>query len=284
MGTEKRERQKAARAARLEAERKAAARQRQIRSVRNIVLVGVGIIVLLLVLGKLTGCSSTSSDGTAAATTTTEPSSSKNAAGAVSYGDGACPAATGAKRTIRFAAAPKRCIDSSKTYTATIDTTLGTATVRLDTKRTPLTTNNFVVLARYGFYDDTALFRTESNTGIIQGGSPATENNLDPGPGYTIPDEGGIYTAKDYSAGTLAMARTEAPNSGGGQFFLLASNGAKYLADPAQAGSGAGTYVAFGTTTKGLDVLQRIAALDSGDGHGTPTTTPKIKTVSITES
>jgi cyclophilin family peptidyl-prolyl cis-trans isomerase len=277
MGTEKRERQKAARVARLEAERKAAARQSQIRLVRNVLLMGVGIIVLLFLLGWLTGCSSSSSDGT---TTTTTPSKTKGAA--LSYGSGACPAATGAKRTIRFTSAPKLCIDPTKTYTATFDTTLGTAKVSLNTKRTPLTTNNFVVLARYGFFDNTSLFRTERTTGIIQGGSPATQSKQDPGPGYTIPDEGGAFAANDYSAGTLAMARTPAPNSGGGQFFLLASNGARYLGDPSQ--PGAGTYVVFGKATTGLDVLQRLAALDSGDGQGTPTTTPKIKTVTITES
>ena len=281
MGTEKRERQKAARAARLEEERKAAARQRQIRTVRNVVLMGVGIILLLFVLGKLTGCSSSAAGvQTGSPSTTGAPTAA--AAAKLDYGTGACPALSGAKRTIRFTEAPKRCIDPAKTYTATVDTTLGVVTVSLDTKRTPITTNNFVVLARYGFYDGTDLFRTEAKTGIIQGGSPATQTDQDPGPGYTIPDEGGIFTAKDYAAGTLAMARTGAPDSAGGQFFLLANDGAKYLADPAQAGSGAGTYVAFGSVAKGSDVLQRIAALDRGDG--VPTTTPKIKTVTISES
>ena len=284
MGTEKRERQKAARAARLEEERKAAARQRQIRTVRNVVLMGVGIIVLLFVLGKLTGCSSNDAgvQTRSPSTTTGAPTKASATAAKLDYGSGACPTVSGAKRTIRFTDAPKRCIDPTKTYIATIDTTLGTLTARFDTKRTPITTNNFVALARYGFYDGTDLFRTEANTGIIQGGSPTTQGNRDPGPGYTIPDEGGTFTAKDYAAGALAMARGPAPDSAGGQFFLLANDGAKYLGDPSQPGGG--TYVVFGSVIKGSDVLQRIAALDSGDGAGTPTTTPKIKTVTISES
>lgn len=270
MGTEKRERQKAAKAARLESERKAAARQKRIRSVRNWLLLAIGIVVLLLVLGTMTGCSSED------ATATT--------ADGLSYGSGACPPAEGADRTIQFDDAPMRCIDTDKTYTAEVRTTLGNVTLRLDTERTPLTTNNFVVLARYGYFDGTDLFRTEADSGIIQGGAAATQSNRDPGPGYTIPDEGGPFTARDYSTGAIAMARTGAPDSASSQFFLLASDGARYLADPVQAGPGAGTYVAFGTTTEGADVLQRLSALDSGDGAGTPTKTPKIERITITES
>ena len=59
----------------------------------------------------------------------------------------------------------------------------------LTASETPLTVNNFVTLARWGYYDDTLLFRTDPSIDIIQGGSPHTNDNRDPGPGYTIPDE-----------------------------------------------------------------------------------------------
>ena len=75
------------------------------------------------------------------------------------------------------------CIDPAKTYTATFDTTAGTVVEKLDTTTTPNTTNNFVVLARYHYYDNTTLFRTAQSIGIIQGGSPHTNSASDPGPG-----------------------------------------------------------------------------------------------------
>ena len=77
-----------------------------------------------------------------------------------------------AEPVIDFTDAPKLCIDPSRTYTATFTTNLGEFEVELDTDRTPLTTNNFVALSRFGYYDGTTLFRTEARTGIIQGGSP----------------------------------------------------------------------------------------------------------------
>ena len=128
----------------------------------------------------------------------------------------------------------------------------------------------------------TDLFRTEAASGIIQGGSPHTQSNTDPGPGYTIPDEALPFSADDYAPGTLAMARTAAPDSGSAQFFLLANEGGRYLGDPESLGSSAGTYVVFGRTTEGLDVLQAIAELD--DGTGVPSSSISIESVTITEA
>lgn len=177
-----------------------------------------------------------------------------------------------------------QCIDTAKTYTATVQTTEGTVIVELDTERTPITTNNFVALARYGYYDGTEFFRTEAESGIIQGGSPHTQSNADPGPGpdFSVPDEGLPFSSDDYGPGTLAMARTAAPNSASGQFFLLANEGSRYLGDEASLGTDAGSYAVFGKVTEGLDVLEKIAALD--DGSSTPSKPVSIETVTITES
>lgn len=281
MGTEKRERQKANRAARIEAQRAAEARARRNRTIRNVVIVGVVLVALMLLAGLLSSCGSSSdtqastkgpADGKG-----TPPSTSGGKAG---YGTGACPPKGGSsKPKIDFAAAPKRCIDPAKTYTAKVETTEGTVAVKLDTKRTPITTNNFVVLARYGYFDGTDLFRTEAQTGIIQGGSPHTQHNTDKGPGYTIPDEGGPFAAADYGPGTLAMANTGQPDSASAQFFFLATDGGTYLADPTQPGGG--SYAAFGTATSGVGVLARIAKLDDGSGQGTPSKQVTIKKVTI---
>lgn len=298
VGTDKRERKKSNRDARRAAEAAAEARKRRIRLVRNALI----LVVVLIVVGfLLAGCAdddpATSdraaaeegSDTTAEGDAPTEDQaadgngdeSAEGIGGA--YGTGTCPPAVGLDEpVIDFDAPFDQCIDPARTYTAEIETTEGTVTVELDTERTPLTTNNFVSLSRLGYYTDTDLFRTEASTGIIQGGSPHTQSNADPGPGYTIPDEGMPFAPDDYGPGTLAMARTAAPDSAGGQFFFLSAEGGRYLGDPAQLGDAAGTYAAFGEVTNGLDVLEAIAALD--DGSGAPGEAVAITSVTISET
>ena len=284
MGTEKRERQKANRSAKIEAERLAAAKAKRNQTIKTAVIAGVIIVVVMLVFGALSGCSSSTGSDSAGsgaddATTTTEFTGNGTAPdqAVATYGTGECPPVDGVDEPVlTFDDAPKQCIDPSKTYTATFDTSLGTVVVELDTERTPVTTNNFVVLARYGYYDGTDIHRVVSAAGFVQGGSPATNDATDPGPGYTIPDEGGPYTADDYTPGILAMARTSAPNSAGGQFFFLAHEGGT------EALASYGTYAVFGHTTEGLDVLEKMAALDDGTEH--PTEEIVVNSVTITES
>jgi len=295
MGTDKRERKKANRAAKIAEQEAAEAKARRIKAIRNVVLFGVGIVIVAVLL-SLTACGAdtdtddaagnrpTTTDTTATTTGGSSPAGPDgDETGDPAYGDGECPPVEGVDEpVIDFTIAPQLCIDPARSYMATFATTLGEFTVELDTERTPLTTNNFVVLARFGYFDGTDLFRTEAASGIIQGGSPHTQSNTDPGPGYTIPDEALPFSADDYAPGTLAMARTAAPDSGSAQFFLLANEGGRYLGDPESLGSGAGTYVVFGRTTEGLDVLQAIAELD--DGTGVPSSSVSIDSVTITES
>jgi cyclophilin family peptidyl-prolyl cis-trans isomerase len=295
MGTDKRERKKANRAAKIAEQEAAEAKARRIKAIRNVVLFGVGIVIVAVLL-SLTACGAdtdtddaagnrpTTTDTTATTTGGSSPAGPDgDETGDPAYGDGECPPVEGVDEpVIDFTIAPQLCIDPARSYMATFATTLGEFTVELDTERTPLTTNNFVVLARFGYFDGTDLFRTEAASGIIQGGSPHTQSNTDPGPGYTIPDEALPFSADDYAPGTLAMARTAAPDSGSAQFFLLANEGGRYLGDPESLGSGAGTYVVFGRTTEGLDVLQAIAELD--DGTGVPSSSISIESVTITEA
>jgi peptidyl-prolyl cis-trans isomerase B (cyclophilin B) len=188
------------------------------------------------------------------------------------YGTGACAAADGSSPvTKEFGAAPASCLDPDKVYTATFDTSEGEIKVALDTDRTPGTANNFVNLARFKYYDNTPIFRTDQSIDIIQAGG---ENNS-ASTGYTIPDEGGKFA---YAAGDLVMARTGAPDSAGGQFFFVAGPKASLL-------DGQGTYVTFGRVTTGLDVVKAILALSSGDGAlgGAPSRPVTINSVTITE-
>lgn len=276
MGTAKRERQKQGRQARVEAARVQHQRSQRKKTIRNFAIVLVLIIGAIFFFSRDTG-------GDKASTSTT-------AQGALfAYGSGPCPAADGSStKTIDFTAAPQLCIDPNRTYTATFDTTEGGVTVALDAKTTPGTTNNFVVLARYHYFDGTTLFRTEPSIGIIQGGAPHTNSVADPGPGYDLEDEGFDYTALatdpttgqptggpyKYVAGDLIMARSPRPDGASAQFFFGVDQNVSNL-------SQAGVYVKFGTTTAGLEVLQKILGLHQPSGS--PSRTVTINTVTIRE-
>lgn len=266
MGTDKRERKKANRAARLAAEQAAETRRRRLIFIRNAVILGVAIVIVGILLA---GCSSDDGDDAGRESVAAGPEGSEQ-------GAAGCPPADGAPdRRIDFSEPFEDCIDPSKSYTAIFETTHGTITVALDTERTPETVNNFVALARYGYYDGTDLFRVIPGSGIVQGGSPHTQDNADPGPGYTIEDEDLPFNPDDYGPGALAMARTQAPDSASAQFFFVANENGRYLGDSAQPGGG--TYVVFGQATDGLDELADLAELGSNEG----TTSEQITVTSV---
>jgi cyclophilin family peptidyl-prolyl cis-trans isomerase len=278
MGTAKRDRQRANRQARLEAaieaQRKRSTRKRVLR-VGAIVIVG---LVAALAISLWSGGDDSEPVATGDASTTTAAGDSTTdttaaSGGPFAYGTGECPAAD-APVTKTFTAAPKLCIDPAKTYTATFTTTAGTIKAALDTSRTPGTTNNFVTLARYHYYDGSLFFRTDPSIGIIQGGG---QTNTD-SPGYTIPDEGGRFT---YSPGDLVMARSGAPNSGGAQFFFAVNDATSSL-------DSQGTYVTFGKVTEGMDVLGKVLASHKAqEGNalgGAPDPAVTVTSVTIEES
>lgn len=291
MGTDKRERKKANRAARLAAEQAAADRKRRLRFIRNATIFAAFVVLLMFVL-SLQGCGSDTGDAADDAATTTsraEAGGSPATAGLAGSDDGfgttECPPVDGVDEPVVDIDEPfQKCIDEAKTYTATFDTTEGTVVVELDAAGLPITTNNFVSLARSGYYDGTDLFRIIPRAGIIQGGSPHTQDNTDPGPSatYAIPDEGPLATTDDYGPGTLAMARTQAPNSASAQFFFLANEGSRSLGD--QSYDGGGSYRVFGKTVQGLDVLEAMLAYGTNTNEGTTTGQVTVNRVTITES
>jgi len=105
-------------------------------------------------------------------------------------------------------------IDPRKSYTATIETTVGTMTLELFASEAPKTVNNFVVLARDGFYDGVIFHRVIKGF-MIQGGDP--QGTGMGGPGYRFADE---PVKRPYTRGTLAMANA-GPNTNGSQFFIM---------------------------------------------------------------
>ena len=279
MPTDKRDRQREGRQVRqqyLQAQRKKARLRRQV--VTAVVLVALVLSLSLLVTAGDDDGGESAEDDKTTQTSTAKPVADETAI----TGDTPCPPADGsAEPTFKFEKAPPMCIDPAKTYVAEVSTTEGDMEITLDTQKTPKTANNFVVLARYHYYDGTALFRTNTGIAIIQGGSPHTQDNADPGPGYTIEDEG---TGFQYTEGDLVMARTQAPNSASAQFFFAAGPETAQLNQQ-------GTFVTFGKVTKGTDVMKAILALHKDDpqsplgpGDGRPSKLVTIKTVEIVES
>ncbi len=130
----------------------------------------------------------------------------------------ASPAAQGAPVSVapkQFSAPPPMSIDGSKHYTATFDTSMGTMKADLFVTDAPMTVNNFVFLAKQGFYDGVTFHRVINNF-MIQTGDPTGTGTG--GPGYRFNDE---PVKRQYLRGTLAMANA-GPNTNGSQFFIVA--------------------------------------------------------------
>ncbi len=267
---QKRQRQKMGRQARQAA--LLAARKRRARRSRAIV---AGLLAVLLVLGVATFVGGGGDDSTDVATDTTAPADEVALPpvppGETIEGDTPCPAADGSSpRTLRFAKPPPMCIDPERRYVAEIKTNLGTIMATLHPQRAPQTVNNFVVLARYHYFDGISFHRIIPGF-VIQGGDP--ELNGQGGPGYQFEDE--LPEAGRYKIGSLAMANA-GPNTNGSQFFIV--TGEQGAALPPQ-------YSLFGQVTGGLDVVQKIDAAGSPNSRqGTPTQVVTIESVTIKEA
>ena len=140
-------------------------------------------------------------------------------------------------------------IDVNKTYVATIKTTKGNIIVELYPKDAPQHVNNFVFLARDGFYNNLTFHRVVPGF-VIQGGDPLGTGGG--GPGYDLPPE----IKSKHTKGAIAMARKGGPAqttpSSGSQFYITLA---------AQPGLD-GDYTVFGQTTQGADVVDKIAMGD----------------------
>lgn len=201
-----------------------------------------------------------------------------------------CPAPDGSDGPkLDFDGPQPMCIDPAEEYVAVFDTSEGEMRFELTPEATPGTVNNFVTLARWGYYDDTLLFRTDPSIDIIQGGSPHTNSPSDPGPGYTIPDEPPFTLDPDtgqpvgpyrYQSGQLVMARSAGFDSGGAQFFITTGPNAALL-------DFQGVYVVFGATdAAGLDVARSIMDLHVAGGRlgGAPSRDVIVHSVTIEET
>ena len=155
----------------------------------------------------------------------------------------------------RYAQA-EQVIDSGRRYQATITTDRGDIVIDLDAAHAPKSVNNFVFLAREGFYDGLTFHRVVDDF-VIQGGCP--EGSGRGGPGYRFDDE---PVVGEYLAGAVAMANS-GPNSNGSQFFICTVDGRRKLAK---------SYNLFGQVVSGMDV---VTGVHQGD---------VMRTVAIAES
>lgn len=178
-----------------------------------------------------------------------EPAATAPPAPTTPAGPAACddraPAGPPSPRT--YGAPPPMRIDPGRTYTATLDTSCGEIVIRLDPRLAPKAVNNFVFLARQGFYDGLTFHRVVDGF-VIWTGDPRGDGTG--GPGYTFEDE---LPDDGYPRGSVAMANI-GPNTNGSQFFIVTGRAPLPNA-----------FTRFGRVVRGMDAAQRIEDLADPD-------------------
>lgn len=145
--------------------------------------------------------------------------------------------------SLQWTQPPAMEIDPAKKYTATIETNRGDIVVQLDPQNAPKTVNNFVFLARQGFYDGVSFHRVISDF-MIQGGDPTGSGRG--GPGYKFEDEVRNNPLK-HETGVISMANA-GPNTNGSQFFITHSPQPHLN----------GKHTVFGKVIQGKDIVDAI--------------------------
>ena len=278
MPTQNQRRQREHRAARAAAA--AARKQKKDQRKKLAIVVFTAMVLILGVSVFVAGGGKKTPD---AASTSTTPQVSRPPAvltavppGAAITGDTPCPKGDGSSaRTTSFAKPPPMCLSPARTYAADVNTTKGKFTIALDAKAAPNTVNNFVVLARYHFYDGIAFHRIIPGF-VVQGGDPQATGSG--GPGYKFDDE--LPKAGSYKIGSVAMANSGPnTNTNGSQFFVITGDAGVAL-PPA--------YSLFGNVTEGMDVVKAIEAAGTPatatDPGGKPTEVIKITSITIKET
>ena len=174
------------------------------------------------------------------------------------------PGASTAASTAPSAATTTECpttqpdaLPAGETRTVTLDTALGAIAIEVEADLSPIAAGNFVALASCGYYDGTPFHRTptlqDGTPFVIQGGDPTGTGTG--GPGYTIKDE---PVTTEYKRGSVAMARTSAPDSVGSQFFIVLDDGAGPIL------ASANTYQIIGNVSSGMETADAIYEASAG--------------------
>ncbi|MBN1202836.1 MAG: peptidylprolyl isomerase [Anaerolineae bacterium] len=175
-----------------------------------------------------------------------------------------------------FDEAPDITIDVTRTYRAVIETEQGAIVIDLFPRDAPVTANNFIFLARSGWYDDITFFYVVPDY-LAQTGDPS--NTGRGGPGYTIPDEHNNGLAFDRE-GLVAMAHPAGiPDSAGSEFFIT-------LAPLRPSHEWDGQYTIFGIVIEGMDVVRSLTPRNANDPIRYPDPPPgdRVITIRIEES
>lgn len=149
---------------------------------------------------------------------------------------------------------PEMSIDLDKHFEAIVETSKGSFSIELYAKKAPVTVNNFVFLAKEGFYEGLS-FHSIIESFMIQTGDP--RSNGTGNAGYRIPDE--LDTESTYEEGTVAMFNTGTPNSGSSQFFICTGPDAANL-------NRQPNYTIFGKVTSGMETVRDIASTPVKNG------------------
>jgi peptidyl-prolyl cis-trans isomerase B (cyclophilin B) len=218
-------------------------------------------VAALVLAPLLAGCGGGSSSTTAQDPGAQPPSQSQSG----STSSATCTYPDDPQGKTGNASKPPSTPDVSGKVAVTLKTTIGDLGATLDADATPCTVNSFVSLARQGFFDNSPCHRlTTAASGIfvLQCGDPTGTGTG--GPGYTIPDE--LTGQEKYGPGTLAMANTGQPDTGGSQFFIV------YQSTPLPP-----QYTVFGhLDPAGLADVQKAAKQGSDDAYGQGDGHPKV--------
>ena len=223
-------------------------------------LTWIGIAIVAVVVAVLAFRPFTSSPGSSVTGSVVVPSSGASASAGASGPGASGPGASGPAASTDRSGCPKSqppAGEAGKQELVTISTDLGDMQLTIDNDLSPIAAGNFVALAQCGYYNGVVFHRVaalqDGTPFVIQGGDPTGTGTG--GPGYTIQDEP-VKTA--YKRGTIAMARTGAPNSAGSQFFIVLDD------KDAAVLSSANTYQIFGSVTSGLETADKIFAAAGG--------------------
>jgi peptidyl-prolyl cis-trans isomerase B (cyclophilin B) len=277
----KRERQLARERYERQQARRAASRARRRRwqqvtaSVLAVLLVIGGVAALAALLGD-DDKSTVGAEPSASASDTASDTASASTSPSPSAPAGACTYAPAEGEPAKDVGTPTfKAADAKKPFTATLKTNQGDVVVKMATAKAPCTTNSFRHLASEKYYDGTSCHRlTTQNLFVLQCGDPTGTGGG--GPGYQF----GVENApKDgtFPKGSIAMARTSDPNTNGSQFFIVYKD--------TQLPTEGGGYSIFGTVTKGLDVIEKVAkaGVEGGTGDGKPAQPVTIESVQIAQ-
>lgn len=178
------------------------------------------------------------------------------------------------QRNNKYSSPPPMSIDKNKQYNAVVTTSQGTFTIKLLSNDAPVTVNNFVFLARQGYFNGITFHRIIKDF-MIQSGDPLGTGTG--GPGYKFADE--LPNKLSYGPGIVAMANS-GPNTNGSQFFICTGEQSKNLNSTPK-------YTILGQVVEGMDVVRKIAEVPvaaSARGEvSKPTTNVLIKEIIINE-